>query len=137
MNSATLGWLLAVAAVAAGQILYGWRGVVLALSVVVFWLLLQFSRALRAMRQAGRAPVGRVPSAVMLHARLQRGQRLVDVIGLAGSLGQRRTEPAEQPERWAWADDSGAEVVAELHAGKLERWTLVRTDAATAPADPG
>ena len=48
--SAALGWALALAALVAGYVGYGWPGVVLALSVVVFWMLLQFSRALRAMR---------------------------------------------------------------------------------------
>jgi hypothetical protein len=50
LNSALVGWALAVAAVAAGYVGYGWPGVVLAVTVVVFWLLLQFSRALRVMR---------------------------------------------------------------------------------------
>jgi hypothetical protein len=66
-----LGWLLAVAAVAVGWLGYGWKGVVLAVTVVVFWLLLQFSRALRVMRAGRRRPVGTVPNAVMLHARLR------------------------------------------------------------------
>jgi hypothetical protein len=45
--------------------------VVLAVTVVVFWLLLQFSRALRVMRRPPARPVGTVPNAVMLHARLR------------------------------------------------------------------
>jgi hypothetical protein len=57
-----------VAAVALGYVQYGWPGVVLAVSGIVFWLLLQFTRALRAMRTAGGAPVGHVASAVMLQA---------------------------------------------------------------------
>ena len=48
--SAALGWALAVMAVAVGYAAYGWRGVVLAFSVVGFWLVLQFSRSLRALR---------------------------------------------------------------------------------------
>ena len=40
------GWALAVVGMALGYALWGWQGVVLALSVMVFWLLLQFSRAL-------------------------------------------------------------------------------------------
>ena len=47
-----LGWSLAAAAVVGGYFSYGWQGVVLAMSAVVFWLLLQFSRVLRALRTA-------------------------------------------------------------------------------------
>ena len=45
---ARLGWALAVVGVALGWVQWGWQGVLLALSVIVFWLLLQFTRALRA-----------------------------------------------------------------------------------------
>ncbi len=60
--SAVLGWALSAAGIAVGYMFYGWQGVLLALSAVVFWLLLQFSRALRAMRQAAERPVGSVPT---------------------------------------------------------------------------
>lgn len=60
MNQA-LGVALAVAALGLGYTSYGWRGVVLAVTVVVFWLLLQFSQALRVLREAGARPVGTVP----------------------------------------------------------------------------
>ncbi len=127
MNTqALIGWGLAVAALAVGYTRYSWPGVALATSVIVFWLLLQFSRALRVMRNAGKAPVGKVPSAVMLHARLKNGLRLMDVIRITRSLGQRRSEPGEQPERFAWRDDSGASVTVELHGGKVTGWTLER-----------
>ena len=52
--TAWVGWGLAAAAVAVGYAGYGWPGVVLALGVVVFWLLLQFNRALRALRWTSR-----------------------------------------------------------------------------------
>jgi hypothetical protein len=54
------GWLLATAAVAVGAWQWGWRGALLGLTVVVFWLLLQFSRSLRVLREAGAAPKGSV-----------------------------------------------------------------------------
>ena len=122
MNSWT-GWALAAAALVAGYLSYGWRGVVLALSVVVFWLLLQFSRALRAMRLAAAAPVGHVPSAVMLHARLSVGLRLMDVIKLTRSLGRK---VGDEPETFAWRDESGAEVEIEFDDGRCTRWQLRR-----------
>ena len=122
MNS-WIGWSLAAAALVAGYVSYGWRGVVLALSVVVFWLLLQFSRALRAMRLAAAAPVGHVPSAVMLHARLSAGLRLMDVIKLTRSLGRK---VLDEPETFAWRDESGAEVEIEFDDGRCTRWQLRR-----------
>ena len=54
MNSAWLGWGLAVAAVAAGYVGYGWKGVVLAVTVAFFWLLLQFSQSHKAVHSPGR-----------------------------------------------------------------------------------
>ena len=118
-----IGWALAVAAVALGYWQWGWQGVVLAVSGIVFWLLMQFTRALRAMRAAGGAPVGRVASAVMLHAALKKGQRLMDVIQLTRSLGEK---VADDPETYRWTDGSGASVRVELTAGRCTGWTLQR-----------
>ena len=93
-----IGWALAVAAVALGYWQYGWQGVLLAFSGIVFWLLMQFTRALRAMRAAGGSPVGHVASAVMLQARLKTGLRLMDIILLTRSLGEKL---ADDPETFA------------------------------------
>ena len=129
-----IGWALAVAAVAAGYTGYGWPGVAMALSVVVFWLLLQFSRALRAMRDASGRPVGHVDNAVMLHAKLRTGLRLVDVLKLTRSLG---TVVTQQPEVFRWEDAAGDHVDVELQAGRISRWTLSRAevDEATSAED--
>ena len=121
-----LGWTLAATAVALGWWQYGWPGVALAVGMVVFWLLLQFSRALRALKQAGSAPVGHVGSAVMLHTRLKTGLTLLQVIGMTDSLGVRLSAEGEQPERWRWTDDGGVAVTLELQAGKLAGWALIR-----------
>jgi hypothetical protein len=125
MNAATFGWALAVAAVAVGYAGYGWRGVLLAITVVVFWLLLQFSRALRVMRLAAQAPVGQVPSAVMLHAKLQPGMPLMAVIKLTRSLGRK---VRDEPETFAWRDESGAEVEIEFDSGRCKVWRLTRAE---------
>ena len=125
MNAATIGWALAVAAVAVGYAGYGWRGVLLAVTVVVFWLLLQFSRALRVMRLAAQAPVGQVPSAVMLHAKLQPGMPLMDVVKLTRSLGRK---VRDEPETFAWRDESGAEVEIEFDGGRCKVWRLTRAE---------
>jgi uncharacterized protein (DUF58 family) len=121
--SAALGWALAALATATGYWAYGWPGVALAASVVVFWLLLQFSRALRVMRLAAQAPVGQVPSAVMLHAKLQVGMQLTDVIKITRSLGRKLRD---DPQTFCWRDESGAEVSIEFVAGRCQRWQLTR-----------
>lgn len=142
-----IGWGLAVVAVVAGWVLYGWRGVLLAVTFTVFWLLLQFTRALRAMRQAGQSPVGRVGSAVMFNAKLRPGLSLLQVIQMTRSLGERLSPEGTEPEHWRWTDDSGSSVTLELRGGKVLRWTLERpaqsedhategTASGTSAADP-
>ncbi len=128
MNAA-LGWVLAVLAVAAGYVLYRWPGVVMAVTVVVFWLLLQFNRALRVMRAAAASPVGQVPSAVMLNARLQGGMRLMQVLVLTRSLGRK---VGDDPEAYVWADPGGDAVHVELQGGRVSRWQLQRAAPPTA-----
>jgi hypothetical protein len=127
MGSA-IGWGLAVLAVALGYAFYGWQGVAVAISGAVFWLLLQFSRAMRAMRVAGQSPVGTVASAVMLQARLRPGLRLMDIIVLTRSLGRK---VADEPETFEWCDGGGACVRVTLVQGRCSRWQLLR------PADDG
>jgi hypothetical protein len=132
--SAALGWALAALAVAAGYVGYGWQGVVLAFTVIVFWLLLQFSRSLRAVRDASGRPVGQVDSAVMLHARVHAGMRLVEVLKLTRSLGRRvADEPAEA---FAWRDGAGDEVRVDLRGGRVSAVTLVRAGAQGADGAP-
>ena len=138
-----VGWALVVLAVAAGYTGWGWQGVVLAVTVIVFWLLLQFGRLLRAMRQAGGAPVGHVASAVMLHAKLRQGMRLMDIIPLTRSLGQRLDDTgrplpidggnanSSPTEHFGWQDGSGARVHITLVNGRLTDWSLQR------PAEEG
>jgi hypothetical protein len=125
--SALVGWALAAAALAVGWLSYGWRGVVLALTVIVFWLLLQFSRTLRLLRSAGQAPIGHVDSALMLQSRLRAGMRLPAVIGLTRSLGRK---VRDEPETFAWRDTGSDEVEIEFVGGRCTRWTLRRADTA-------
>ncbi len=123
--NAIVGWGLAALAVAAGWWGYGWPGVVMAISVVVFWLLLQFSRAMRAMKTAATAPKGRVDSAVMLNAKLKPGLTLMQVIALTQSLGERVND---SPETWAWVDDGDSRVSLVFHGAKLQSWQLTRPE---------
>ncbi|HLL10464.1 MAG TPA: hypothetical protein VK570_05365 [Rubrivivax sp.] len=129
MNNPWLGWALALAAVVAGFWSYGWKGLVLAITAIAFWLLLQFSRALRTLRDAARAPVGSVANAVMLHSRLRTGMRLPEVLRLTGSLGRKvHATPAPQDgdEAWLWADAAGDEVQLLLRDGRTHSWQLKR-----------
>lgn len=125
--SPVLGWTLAVLAVAVGFVAWGWPGVVLAVTVVVFWMLLQFSRVLRVMRGAAGRPVGSVASAVMLHAKLKAGLRLIDILPLTGSLGEKL---ADDPETFRWTDAGGDAVRVELRKGRVAAWHLDRAPGA-------
>lgn len=118
-----LGWALAVLAVAVGYASWGWQGVVLAITVVVFWMLLQFSRVLRVMRGAAGRPVGSIDNAVMLHSKLKPGLRLIDILPLTGSLGEKL---ADDPETFRWTDAGGDAVRVELRKGRLAAWHLDR-----------
>ena len=125
MNNPVIGWLLAAVALAIGWLQWGWPGVVLAVTMIVFWLLLQFSRALRVLRRAGQAPIGHIDSAVMLHSKLHQGQRLPQILALTRSLGHKRDGG---PEVFEWRDAGGDGVRVELIGGKLARWELLRAD---------
>ncbi|MFO1266619.1 MAG: hypothetical protein U1F25_10770 [Rubrivivax sp.] len=138
--TAPLGWALAVLAVAVGYIGWGWPGVALAITVVVFWLLLQFSRALRVLREASGRPVGSVDNAVMLHAKLHRGLRLPQILKFTRSLGRKEPGPegaaSGAEERFTWTDAAGDSVQAVLRDGRLSEWTLLRAAAAGPTAQP-
>ena len=131
MISAAWGWMLAVLALAVGYVAYGWQGVVLAVTVVVFWLLLQFGRALRVMQTAAKLPIGHVDSTVMLQSKLHKGMALAHILKLTGSFGHPR---GAAPESYAWADPAGHELVVELRDGKLTDWRLQRADPEPPPA---
>ena len=133
-----LGWGLAVVALVAGWLSYGWPGVVLALSVILFWLLLQFSRVLRVMRKAAERPIGSIDNAVMLHAKLQTGMKLLQILPLTRSLG---VKVVDDPETFVWTDAGGDRVRVELRSGRcsvfaLERAALAEATEATEGADP-
>ena len=126
-------WLLATAAVAVGGWRWGWPGVLLGTTVVVFWLLLQFSRSLRVLKNAGSAPVGSVANAVMLHARLKPGLTLMQILPLTGSLGRKLEGPHEH---FRWQDGAGDGVELTLVNGRVTQWQLTRVQPpAPGPAD--
>ena len=124
-----VGWGLALVALVAGWVNYGWQGVVFVATAIVFWLLLQFSRALRVMKNAAGSPKGHVASAVMLNAKLRHGMTLMQVIALTRSLGE---QVSETPETWAWHDEGASRVTLVFDGGKLQHWQLVRPPAGEA-----
>jgi hypothetical protein len=126
-----LGWALAALFVAVAWRQYGWQGVGFAASVIVFWLLLQFTRAMRVMKKAASAPVGHVDSAVMLNARLRTGMPMIQVVPLTRSLGRK---VSDDPETWAWRDEGGSSVTLVFDKGRLASWTLDRPPEASPPA---
>ena len=68
----------------------------------------------------------------MLHSRLRPGMRLMEIIPLTHSLGQRADDAATADpavERFVWTDASGASVSVELARGRLRSWVLQRPPA--------
>jgi hypothetical protein len=118
-----VGWVLAALFVGLAWQQYGWQGVVFAATAIAFWLLLQFNRAMRVIRGAAGSPVGHVGSAVMLNARLKPGMTMMQIVGLARSLGRK---VSDDPERYEWVDASGARVTVTLHRGRCTAWELQR-----------
>lgn len=127
-----LGWGLAAALLALGWQVYGWRGLVAAGTATVFWLLLQFNRAVRVMKNAGQAPVGHIDSAVMLNAKLRPGMTMLRVVTLTRSLGRQLDESGD---RWAWQDEGASRVTLRFVRGRLVEFVLDRPAGAppTAP----
>jgi ABC-type protease/lipase transport system fused ATPase/permease subunit len=126
-----LAWSLAVFAVLAGYALHGWLGVLLAFTIIVFWLLMQFNRAMRTLRAVAHAPVGHVASAVMLNAKLRRGMALSEVMALTKSLGSKETNASlgaanDASETFFWQDTGGVSVRATFEQGRLATWALSR-----------
>lgn len=122
MNTVITGALTLVA-LYAGWLGWGWQGLVLAATVIAFWLVLQFNRALRTLRKASDAPVGHIDNAVMLNAKLRQGLSLADVIGMTKSLGRKT---ADEPETYRWQDGAGDSVEVVLKNGRCASWALQR-----------
>ena len=118
-----LGWALAVMALVAGWFSYGWPGLAMAGTVIVFWLVLQFNRAVRVMKNANETPVGHVVSVVMLHAKLKVGMPMIQVVGLTRSLGKKVAGAAET---YLWTDAGGLELVVTFDNGRCKSWQLNR-----------
>ena len=126
-----LGWALAALLVAAAWKAYGWQGVAVAATAIVFWLLLQFNRAMRAMKNAASAPIGHIDSAVMLNAKLRVGMPMLQIVSLTRSLGERI---GEAPEAYTWTDAGGSQVCIRFDKGRCLSWVLNRPAEASGTA---
>jgi hypothetical protein len=105
---------------------FGWWGFSLVASGIIFWLLQHTSRLLFSLERAADQPVGTVSNAVMIHAQLHSGLRLLQVISLAGSLGQLESPQDQQPEVFVWRDEVGDGVRCNFLEGRLTDWVLIR-----------
>lgn len=108
---------------------YGWLGLLLAFSMLAFWLTIQFSQTLRVLRRAANQPKGTVSHALKMHVKLKPGLKLVDVIGMTGSLGEMHSAENEQPEVFVWRDAKGDTVTVRFQDGRVLDHQIERVQA--------
>jgi hypothetical protein len=134
LSSPGANLLLVGAAIVVGWWVYGWQGLVLAITLIVFWMLLQFRRVTRALANAAHRPVGLVDSVVMAQSRLDTGMQMADVLQITGSLGVQQGTRDE----WLWHDEAGNELLVTLRRGIVIRWAVARvdTDSTSPPPTP-
>ena len=132
--------ILVPIAVIAGVVLayrsYGWAGIAAAASVLVFWILLHFSRMMQVLKRAAARPIGYVDSAVMLNAKLKPGMTLLHVVAMTRALGAQQSPKAEQPEVFRWTDGSESCVTCTFVSGKLSHYELFRPEVLEVPEMP-
>ena len=115
---------------------YGWAGVAAAVTLLVFWMLLNFTRTMQVLKRAANRPIGYVDSAVMLNAKLKPAMTLLHVVAMTKSLGMQLSPKGEQPEIFSWTDGSASRVNCTFVGGKLSHHELFRPTA-LADSAPG
>jgi hypothetical protein len=136
MNARNLAVVLGLAVLLYGSFrAFGWWGFSLVSSGIVFWLLQLSTRLMQTMERAADQPVGTVANAVMFHAQLHDGLRLLKVIGLAASLGQRIPSEDKSTDIFEWRDAGGDSVQCHFLEGRLQQWSLSRANANPAAQD--
>ena len=105
---------------------YSWAGIAAVASMLVFWILLHFSRMMQVLKRAAARPVGSVDSAVMLNAKLKPGMTLMHVVAMTRALGALQSPKGEQPEVFVWTDGSQSHVTCTFVGGKLSHHELFR-----------
>ena len=128
--------LAIIAAAALAWQSYGWKGIAVVVSMLVFGILLHFSRMMQVLKRAARRPIGYVDSAVMLNAKLKPGVTLLHVVAMTKALGELKSVKNQQPELYRWTDGAESHVTGEFSGGKLVKWEMVRpAQAEDAPPD--
>ena len=136
MNARNIAVVLGLAVLLYGSFrAFGWWGFSLVSSGIVFWLLQLSTRLMQTMERAANQPVGTVANAVMFHAQLHDGLRLLKVIALAASLGQRIPSEDKSTDIFEWRDAGGDSVQCHFHEGRLQQWSLSRATANPAAQD--
>lgn len=115
-----------LAAVLLAYRFYGWIGVAGAVTVLVMWMLLHFTRMMQVLKRAANRPIGYVDSAVMLNAKLKPGMTLLHVVAMTRALGKLQTEKDVQPEVFRWTDGTESHVTCTFVGGKLAHHELFR-----------
>ena len=124
--SKIIGLLAAVVFTVGAWRQFGWPGLALAAGGVVMWVLLHFTRLMSVLQKAANRPVGHVASAVMLNAKLKKGQTLMHVMAMTQSLGALQTPKDTQPEVFVWSDPGDSKVSCTFVNGQLQAWSLER-----------
>ena len=122
-------WVAGIALIALGAQKYGWQGVAVVAGIIVFWMLLHFTRMMTVMKRAAGRPMGYVDSAVMLNAKLKKGVNLLHVMAMTRSIGLLQTDKDAQPEIYRWQDNGLSHVTCTFSNGKLQSWQLYRPSA--------
>ncbi|PXW96653.1 hypothetical protein C7444_106174 [Sphaerotilus hippei] len=99
---------------------YGWRGLVFALTLIVFWTVLQLRRATRLMQQMANRPKGRTDSIDRVLAGLKPGMSMDELLPLTASLGDRVDERGD----WRWQDNDGRVIVVTMRRDVVVRWAV-------------
>ena len=126
--------LIPLAIVAGAALAYrsfGWPGVAVVVTFLMFGILLHFTRLMTILKRAANRPIGYVDSAVMLNAKLKPGATLMHVVAMTRSLGLLKCAKDTQPEIFEWKDAGESAVTCTFVGGKLASHVLVRPQAAS------
>jgi len=111
---------------------YGAQGLLLAVLMLSFWVLLHFTKLMRLLRAAASRPIGAVAEVPTLQSQLRLGMALHDVIRRTACLGERLNEPVgADVESFCWSDEKGRRLLLRFEAGRLRQ--IDRQDANPVP----
>ena len=105
---------------------YGWSGIAVVVTFLVFGILLHFTRLMTILKRAANRPIGYVDSAVMLNAKLKPGATLMHVVAMTRALGLLKSAKDAQPEVFEWKDGTDSVVTCTFVNGKLAHHVLAR-----------